>query len=818
VDKLAEALSVLGTLGTASFSVVSEAMNRRAVAGLASIIVPCWNELEFTRQCLAALIRHSRSPWELIVVDNGSTDGTDFYLNGVQDTAAVPVTVIANGENRGFPAAVNQGLQQARGEFLVLLNNDVVVTDAWLDQLIALTTATSGKQENDLTAKDAKSAKEEKKKNETGGGSGETLHALSGRPNLTVNDFEDVLSNSVADSSRTTPPPFDLAVADRSRTTPPGPPFFTRGGTRTPSSSLPTAYCALPTPSIVGPMSNYATPPQLVENVPYHDIGEMHRFAATWRDRHRGQWFNVPKLSGFCLLMKRAVYETIGGLDELFGLGFFDDDDLAQRARRAGFELAVAHDLFVHHFGSRTFAGNGVDAEKLLDENAAQFAAKWGLNGIKGRRVALKPFQDSRSTSVDSVHPPDLAERSSVSLTMIVRDEEKNLPKCLESVRGLFDEIVVIDTGSHDRTAEIARSFGARVFDFPWIDDFAAARNEALERATGDYAFWLDADDVVDPPEREKLRALLVGLGRLPGRALSAHAEASTARAEPRPPEEGLAAYVVRCACDPAPDGTGGETIVDHIRLFPLRSGVRWTYRVHEQILPSLRRAKIPVRWTDLTVRHTGYVDQALRAKKLDRDTNILKRELQERPDDPFVCFNLGAIAVERQNWEEAIGFLNKSLVSSAPSDSIVRKLYALIARAHQMMGNSQAAIQTCLEGLVLDPQDAELWFRKGVVHRHRGEPAEAEKAWRRILGLKRPNQFCSVDQGIYGHLTRRNLAVLAAERGDHAETQRLWREVLAECPGDREATAKLRGAFVREYVGAGGETMAGAGTEQDQD
>jgi tetratricopeptide (TPR) repeat protein len=108
------------------------------------------------------------------------------------------------------------------------------------------------------------------------------------------------------------------------------------------------------------------------------------------------------------------------------------------------------------------------------------------------------------------------------------------------------------------------------------------------------------------------------------------------------------------------------------------------------------------------------------------------------------------------------------------------------------MMGNSREAIQTCHLGLELDPQDAELWFRKGVVHRHRGESTEAERCWRRILGLKRPDQFCSVDQGIYGHLTRRNLAVLAAERGDPAETQRLWREVLVECPGDREALAHL--------------------------
>ena len=85
---------------------------------------------------------------------------------------------------------------------------------------------------------------------------------------------------------------------------------------------------------------------------------------------------------------------------------------------------------------------------------------------------------------------------------MIARDEQNNLPRCLASVRGLFDEIVVLDTGSKDRTIEIARSFGARVFDFVWVDDFGAARNAALARAKGDYAFWLDADDLIEPSER----------------------------------------------------------------------------------------------------------------------------------------------------------------------------------------------------------------------------------------------------------------------------------------------------------------------------
>jgi Glycosyl transferase family 2 len=220
-------------------------MNHKTVGGLASVIVPCWNQLEFTRQCIVALRSYTRPPWELIVVDNGSTDGTGAYLSGVQDAAAVPVTVIANTTNRGFPAAINQGLQQARGEYLVLLNNDVVVTDAWLDQIIALTTAKTGKQKNGLTAKGAKSAKEEKKRNETGGGSGGTLDAIRQMPNVTVIDFEDVISKSVADCSLTTPPPFDLAVADCSLTTPPLPPLHKGGswrGHHLLHCLLPTAY------------------------------------------------------------------------------------------------------------------------------------------------------------------------------------------------------------------------------------------------------------------------------------------------------------------------------------------------------------------------------------------------------------------------------------------------------------------------------------------------------------------------------------------------------------------------------------------------
>ena len=101
-----------------------------------------------------------------------------------------------------------------------------------------------------------------------------------------------------------------------------------------------------------------------------------------------------------------------------------------------------------------------------------------------------------------------------ISLCMIVKDEESVLSRCLSSVSGLFDEIILVDTGSSDQTPAIARRFTDNVFSFPWQDDFSKARNFSFSRATGDYLFWLDADDVLPPPSRERFPALRTLLER----------------------------------------------------------------------------------------------------------------------------------------------------------------------------------------------------------------------------------------------------------------------------------------------------------------
>lgn len=239
---------------------------------LTSIIILTLNNLEYTKRCIESIRKYTLEPYEIIVVDNGSKDGTIEYLESQAD-----IKLIKNPTNLGFAMGNNIGMKEAKGDYIVVLNNDTIVTQGWLTRLIA---------------------------------------------------------------------------------------------------------CAESDPSIgiVGPRSNYVAGIQIVKNVPYgNDMTAMQEFARKWSLENSGKYEETARVIGFCMLIKREVIEKIGGFDPLYESGNFEDDDLCVRAIRAGFKIMIAHDVFIHHYGSKTFTSEKIDYTESMLKNWERFKKKWNI-------------------------------------------------------------------------------------------------------------------------------------------------------------------------------------------------------------------------------------------------------------------------------------------------------------------------------------------------------------------------------------------------------------------------------------------------------
>ncbi len=356
---------------------------------------------------------------------------------------------------------------------------------------------------------------------------------------------------------------------------------------------------------------------------------------------------------------------------------------------------------------------------------------------------------------------------AAVSLCLIACNEEPRLSTCLPSALGLVGEIIVIDTGSTDRTKEEAVRFGARVFDFPWVDNFAAARNESLRHATGDWIFWLDADEYLDDDNRESLRSLFSRLS------------------------DQNAAYTMRQRSRLEPS-THSVAMVDHVRLFRNHPQIRWQYRVHEQILPAIRRAGGELRTTDIVIEHSGFLDPAIQGPKVERNLWLLELENEEHPHDPFVLFNLAAVYVSQGRNAEALSLLRESLKLSHPDDTIAPKLFALLTRTHHQLGQPPEALAACQAGQKHFPEDAELLFWEGMLLREQGDLPGAERCLRQVLETRVSTHFTGVDEGMRGYKARHYLAEVyrAQRRPQEAEAQ--WQQVVTENPSFAPSWLKL--------------------------
>lgn len=255
-----------------------------------SIIVPIYNQANYSMEFLSSLIQKTKLDYEIIIIDNASSDNS---ANLIQEKYP-QVIIIRNENNYGFPQAINQGIQVSRGRYILIANNDIVLTQNWLERLI------------------------------------------------------------------------EIAETD---------------------SKI----------GIVGPISNEVSGVQKDKDANYKTIDEMHLYAATVRSKNKNKITHFPRVAFLCTLIKREVINKIGGLDERFSPGNFEDDDFCLRAQLAGFKTVIAYDVFIHHYGSKSFKADG--EKKYIDRlktNLKIFVDKWNADPdeiwLKG-----KPFNQKRS-------------------------------------------------------------------------------------------------------------------------------------------------------------------------------------------------------------------------------------------------------------------------------------------------------------------------------------------------------------------------------------------------------------------------------------
>lgn len=302
--------------------------------------------------------------------------------------------------------------------------------------------------------------------------------------------------------------------------------------------------------------------------------------------------------------------------------------------------------------GARQRAFSQYTWEIIAQEWIAYFV-DWGILPPRFENSADmgNPPQTHTNSSEKQPNPSLKTSRTpKLSLCMIVKNEEKTLPVCLESVKNIVDEIIIVDTGSTDKTIEIAQSYGAKVHSFEWVDDFSAARNESLQYAVGDWILYLDADERISPDNAAKIREVITNSDI-----------AAVNMIEHIPQEEGNLFKTVSS---------------DYCRLFRNDPRIRFTGRVHEQILPAVNAIGGKVLKSSIRIEHWGYaVDESKRQNRAQRNLNLLLNDAADNPDDPFIWFNIGLTYKTLGSIDEAVRALKKAV--EIPDTAVKPAIYS---------------------------------------------------------------------------------------------------------------------------------------------
>ena len=290
-----------------------------------------------------------------------------------------------------------------------------------------------------------------------------------------------------------------------------------------------------------------------------------------------------------------------------------------------------------------------------------------------------------------------------LSACLIVRDEAVDLPRALASLDGAVDEIVVVDTGSRDPTPEIARAAGARVIEIEWPNDFAAARNRAIDEATGDWCLSIDADE-----------------------------ELATPRVQIDPAAHGMT-VTVRNLMAP------GELAAWHdsqlVRLFRRAPELRYEGRIHEQISPAIARVGGTIAASTVQIVHHGYARTTAQGgvDRAKRNLALLAEALRATPDDAYLLYQLGA--TEKAAGDAAAGeHLARALAHGGLSTETAADAHMKLAQLALAAGDDARAIELARACLALVPNNVTALQTVVVGCATLGRLAEARTACRALL------------------------------------------------------------------------------------
>lgn len=345
---------------------------------------------------------------------------------------------------------------------------------------------------------------------------------------------------------------------------------------------------------------------------------------------------------------------------------------------------------------------------------------------------------------------PDYKSKCWLTAALIVKDEEMHIARCLKSLTGVVDEVILVDTGSTDRTLAIVRYLdipNLRLTKFDWCDDFSAARNFALDAASSDWILWIDADEELKAGSQQELLSAVV-----------------------RPHFGGFSIPIVNFTADYSDTETYTHAPV---RLFRHRKDIRFTGKVHEQVLPAISAAGLPVAVMDrATILHHGYRPAEMkRKKKVKRFVSMLESEVKEHPNSGFQWFNLAnAYCVEGDLDKQEHG-AKMAVKLLANDDPILPLAVQLLAAAETALKKPKAALEAIAQAIERGLDERLISFECANAHVLLGEFDEALAAINKCFEFEwQPETIGDKTMVLYKRDVVKGQILSALERYDEAQ------------------------------------------------